>query len=217
MFPGRTAAATMLVGALAVWSAVAGAQQQIYRIVGPDGRITFSDRPPAEGNAQPAKVLSIAGNGGTSTASLPFELRTATERYPVTLYTGVNCTPCGTARSFLTQRGIPFAEKTVTSNEDIEALKRMSGANTLPFATIGGQQLKGFSESEWTQFLDAAGYPKTSQLPPNYRYPQTSPLVVAQEKQPQRPAEEARAPAPATAPPTAAPPANPDNPAGIRF
>ena len=90
----------------------------------------------------------------------------------------------------LSARGVPFTEKTVTSNEDVEALKRLAGASSVPFLTIGGQQLKGFSEVEWSQFLDAADYPKTSQLPASYRQPPATPLVAAQ--QPQAPV---RAPA----------------------
>jgi hypothetical protein len=101
----------------------------------------------------------------------------------------------------------------VTTNEDIDALKRLTGAPSLPFLTIGGQHLKGFSEIEWVQFLDAAGYPKTSQLPSSYSPPPASPLVAAQE--PRTPARTAAEAPRAAAPAPAAAPA--ENPAGIRF
>ena len=42
----------------------------------------------------------------------------------------------------------------------------------------GGQQLKGYSDLEWKQYLDAAGYPKSSQLPSGYRNPPAAPLKV---------------------------------------
>lgn len=150
--------------------------QQIYRIVGADGKVTFSDRPPAASNAN---VSSANGNaaGGSATASLPFELRQVAGKYPVTLYTGENCGPCNSGRSLLTSRGIPFAERTVTTAEDSQALQRMSGETSLPFVTIGSQQLRGFSDAEWTQYLNAAGYPATSALPASYRAPAPAPLV----------------------------------------
>ncbi len=89
--------------------------------------------------------------------------------FPVTLYTAAHCAPCASARNLLVSRGIPFTERTVGSNEDIEALKRLSGNTSLPFGSIGNQQLQGFSDSEWTQYLNAAGYPHavavTAQLP----------------------------------------------------
>ena len=207
-----TAVAGLLL--VALWSLGAQAQQ-IYRIVGPDGKVTFSDRPPEDPKAKAAPANVVGMGTGNSLAALPFELRSAASRYPVTLYTAANCSACASARSYLSGRGIPFTERTVGSNEDIEALQRLSGSQTVPFATIGAQQLKGFSEAEWGQFLDAAGYPKTSQLPASYRNPPPAPLVVVdaaqRPPQPQRPAS-----APAAQPPAPAAPA-PSNPAGIQF
>ncbi|WP_440111959.1 glutaredoxin family protein [Acidovorax sp. BL-A-41-H1] len=197
--------------------------QNVYRIVGPDGKVSFSDRPPAEANsaAQPARAGAMAAPAGNSLASLPFELRQVVTRYPVTLYTGADCAPCASARSLLTSRGVPFTERTVSTNEDLAALQRLSGSSSLPFGTIGGQQLVGFSDMEWTQYLNAAGYPQQSQLPANYRAPAPTPLVAVA---PAAPA--AARPAPAQANDAArreAPPApvnsgpTPSNPAGIRF
>jgi glutaredoxin len=188
--------------------------QQIYRIVGPDGRVTFTDKAPLDPNVRAAAAVPTAvPAAGADNSTLPFELRQAASRYPVTLYSGPGCGPCGQGRTLLSTRGIPFIEKTVNSNEDIEALKRLAGAPSLPFLTIGGQQLRGFSEIEWVQFLDAAGYPRTSQLPPGYAAPPAAPLVAVEVPKPvARPAPER--------PRAAAPPASPapsSNPAGITF
>jgi glutaredoxin len=185
--------------------------QQVFRIVGPDGKVTFSDKPPAESTA---KVTVAVGSSGSvvATASLPFELRQVTQKYPVTLYTGDNCGPCQSARALLVSRGVPFAEKSVMTPEDSQALQRLSGENSLPFATIGGQQLKGFSDSEYTQFLNAAGYPATSILPSNYRQAAATPMVAVSAA----PATTATpAPARAAAPAQTAPAAA--SPSGIRF
>jgi glutaredoxin len=200
--------------------------QTVYRIVGPDGRVTFSDKPPVTTDKAQDKVTATDRTGRTLEAggnSLPFELRQVATKYPVTIYTKPNCAPCATGRNVLVARGVPFNERTVTTNEDVEALARISGEQALPFLTIGGQKIKGYSEVEWTQFLDAAGYPTTSKLPGNYRNPAAAPLVAIQ-----RPSEAAvaaataaaAAPKPdsgqtASAAPADAPP--PPNPAGIRF
>ncbi|WP_395057636.1 DUF4124 domain-containing protein [Polaromonas sp.] len=198
-------------------SATAASAQQVFRIVGPDGKVTFSDKPPpASANTKVTAAASDSSARAAANNSLPFELRKVAGQYPVTLYTGDNCGPCGSARSLLTTRGVPFTEKTVTTNEDAQALQRVSGESVLPFATIGSQQLKGFSDAEWTQFLDAAGYPKTSVLPASYRQATATPLVTV--SAPPAPAAArvgAAAPAPATIP--VIPPTTPDNPAGIRF
>lgn len=195
--------------------ACAGAQAQgVYRIVGPDGKVTFSDRPPAEGNAQPARAATAAPSSANGT--LPYELRQVASRFPVMLYTGNDCAPCTSARNMLNARGVPFAERTITTNEDIEALQRLSGGTNLPFGSIGGQQLSGFSEAEWTQYLDAAGYPKQSQLPRNYRAPAPTPLVAVKEAAP-TPAPATPAPARPAPAPTPANGRTQSNPAGIVF
>ncbi|MBX9937029.1 MAG: glutaredoxin family protein [Burkholderiaceae bacterium] len=185
--------------------------QPVYRVVGPDGKVTFSDRAPSLDTPAVGSGNATAGAGAAS--SLPFGLQQIASRFPVTLYTGSDCAPCASARSFLVQRGVPFTERTVSSNEDITALQRLSGSASLPFGTIGSQQLQGFSDVEWTQFLDAAGYPKQSQLPASYRRPPATPLVTVQQVQPP-----SRASAPVQ-PSNDLPPSGPapSNPAGIRF
>jgi len=205
--------------AAALLAGTAAQAQQVYRIVGPDGKVTFSDRAP-ENPGQKAQALREGSGPATAAdgnATLPYELRQVATRFPVTLYTGSDCAPCASARNLLTGRGIPFTERTVNSSEDIEALKRLSGNTSLPFGTIGGQQLHGFSDTEWTQYLDAAGYPQQSQLPASYHRPAATPLVAAVEKKApaasDAPARRA-VPVPAPAP---APAATPSNPAGIQF
>lgn len=211
---------TILLSLLAAAASMAPAHAQIFRIVGPDGKVTFSDKPPT---ATEAKVVPSAaapsGAAGTGT-SLPFALRQVTAKYPVVLYTSAKCAPCDAARSYLSGRGIPMAEKTVSTQVDLEALQRLSGATTLPFMTIGAQQLKGFAESEWSQYLDAAGYPKSSQLPAGFKNAGPAPLVTVQTDAVAPVAANApeAAPPPAAAPAAAPAPApGPSNPAGIKF
>jgi glutaredoxin len=191
-----------------------GAQAQtVYRIIGPDGKVTFSDKPPV--NAEQGKI-STTGTGAVAAASntaLPFELRQVASKYPVTLYSAPDCGPCASGRSLLSSRGVPFSERSVTTNEDIAALQRLAGESSLPYLTIGGQRLKGFSDQEWTQYLDAAGYPKTSVLPSGYKPEAAAPLVSLQKPVPVK-----TEPKPEVVPEPIAPVAPaPSNPAGISF
>ncbi|HCL85262.1 MAG TPA: NrdH-redoxin [Comamonadaceae bacterium] len=211
-----TAATLACTTALALLPAAAQAQQ-VFRIVGPDGKVTFSDRAPD--NTAAASGNQVAGTlrsaGGVDTNALPYALRQVVSRYPVTLYSASDCSPCASARALLMQRGVPFAERTVNTNEDVEALKRLSGESGLPFATIGTQQLKGFSDVEWSQYLDAAGYPAQSQLPASYRRAPATPLVAQVAKPAAAPASVHEAAPPAARP--AAPARSTTNPAGIIF
>jgi hypothetical protein len=210
----RLAALAALLGYAAL--AAAAVHAQVYRSVGPDGRVTFSDRPPAaNGQVPPAQAVPVPANGGNGNPVLPTELRATASRFPVVLYTGKGCGPCDLARAFLTGRGIPFTEKTIATEPDVRALRSLSGDARLPFATLGQQHLVGFAEAEWSQYLDVAGYPKTSALPAGYRNPPPTPLVAVEAPRPVDPTAQA-APAPAAPQPLPSDP-SPSNPLGIRF
>jgi glutaredoxin len=208
----------LLAGASAALLLASAAQAQVYRNVGPDGRVTYSDQPPAAGAAA-AGSGSAQASGGGGGASLPYQLGQTAQRYPVTLYTGNNCAPCIAGRNLLVNRGVPFSEKTVNTPDDVAALQKLAGSADLPLVAIGQQRLTGFSDQDWSQYLDAAGYPKTSQLPASYRLPPASPLTVARAAEPAASAaSRATTRAPAPAPDTSLAPArNSSNPAGIRF
>ena len=201
----------LLLGAVGVAQA-----QTIYRIVGADGKVTFSDKPPV--TAAQGKVASTGVGAKTDStgSALPFELRQVVAKYPVVLYSTAKCGPCDAGRALLTARGVPFSERTVSTQEDQDYLERLTGGNSLPYLTIGGQKIKGLSDVEWTQYLDAAGYPKSSVLPSSYKFAAATPLVTVQKAPAPSKAEEK--PQAAQAEPSyQPPPPSPSNPAGITF
>ena len=191
--------------------------QTVYRIVGPDGQVTFSDKPSVSPASKVTPVDKAVATAVPSGAALPFELRQVVGKYPVTLYTSSNCAPCDSGRSLLTSRGVPFSEKTISSGQDAEAFQKLSGSNSLPFLTIGAQHVAGFSAPEWTDYLNAAGYPERSRLPANYRTPQAAPLVTTEKPNAASPAASAAAPAAPAPPPVTDLKISPSNPTGIQF
>ena|SRR5512146_1492964 len=192
-----------LLGALLAAAALPALAQ--YKLVGPDGKVTYTDRPPTQ--AKPLPVENAAPE-----ATLPYALRQPVSRYPVTLYTTAKCAPCDAGRNWLRNRGIPYAEKTISSQAENEALAREVGAADLPALRIGTQPVRGFHAEQWASLFDAAGYPASSQLPHSYRWAAATPLIAPPA------APEASAAAPAPAPALAVEPRpDPANPAGIRF
>ena len=174
----KKALGSMLVGtAIACAAGLAGAQT-VYRIVGPDGRVTFSDRAPTSDTpSQSVTTGAVTEPAGTRTSDLPLEVKQAATKYPLTFYTSKDCGACDVARRYLLTRGVPFAEKTVTSNAEIQALRKLNPDGTIPFATLGSQHLSGFNENDWSAYLDAAGYPAQSKLPSSYRPAPAQPLI----------------------------------------
>lgn len=189
---------------------------QMYKWVGADGKITYSDVPPPA-TAKQVERKAIGGASETDTTGLPFELATAVKNSPVTLYSAPKCAPCGQARTLLLNRGVPFSEKTVSSNDDIEKLRQVSGDAQLPFLQVGATKQQGFAPDTWTNILSAAGYPETSVLPKSYR--QAPPTAAAPPAAPAPAAAGKPAADGQTRSSNAAPSAAPDSntPPGFRF
>ena len=181
-----------------------------YKVVGPDGKVTYTDRPVAPPTGGQVQTLR-AGSPPAAAANtaLPLELRNVAARFPVTLYTGPDCSPCDTGRQLLQRRGIPFTEKLVSTDDDAAALQRITGGRSLPSLMVGTQALRGFLDSDWQGTLDLAGYPKESKLPRGWAAGPATPLVVRA-----APADVVSAP---TVRPTLPPEAAPAPAGGIRF
>lgn len=179
----------------------------LFKVVGPDGKVTYSDRPPP-GDTRAVQV-NRDGSIAASDASLPFALRQVMAKFPVVLYTASKCEACDMGRALLQRRGIPFAERTATTNEDKEAWEKTTGGQEAPVMKIGAQVMRGFNAATWEETLDVAGYSRTSQLPPNYKAAAAQPLVEPKSAKPPVPTPEAT--------PTPAPVDPQSNPRGIRF
>jgi glutaredoxin len=192
------------------------AQAQI-KVVGPDGRVTYTDRPPTAemGRTVPMGREPISAEVPAA-STLPLELRQVSTRFPVTLYASPDCGPCETGRRLLQTRGVPFVERGIVNDDDAEAMQRITGGRSVPALTIGTQALRGFSDTDWHAYLDAAGYPRESRLPRSYQPPASTPLVARKAEVPAE-ASGARATASVPQPTVLAPPPPPPAPTGIRF
>ncbi len=194
---------TAILIAAALMGTTAAAQ---YKYTGPDGRVIYSDTPPPaapKGAKVPAVekkniAASVQSSGGPP---LPFALQQASRNFPVTLFAAADCGGCDQGRAYLNKRGIPFSEKLVKSNQDIDEMKKLTGATAIPVLMVGSNKQAGFGEAEWGALLDTAGYPASNQLPPGYKAPAAT--AVVPEKPPAtaeaKPKPEAAAPPPPTA------------------
>ena len=209
-------AATLVLLALGLVHGAVQAQM-VYRIEGPNGKVTFSDKAPVAPSAKASPTVKLMVPGQAEPSNLPLELRQASAKFPVTLYTSSACSPCDSGRSLLQSRGIPFTEKTVNTPADVDALQKLGDINSLPLLTIGGQHVSGYQPAEWNQYLSAAAYPEQSKLPVGYRRAPATALV-APERPVSNPAKaESNTAAPAAATPAPSNSPNPNNPAGIQF
>lgn len=144
--------------ALLVGIGVAQAQTT-YRWVDEQGKVHYGDRPPVSA-AGKVETRKPAPPATMPTAS--FAARQATANFPVTLHVSDECgQACRQGREFLHKRGVPFTEKSVASQEDLDALVKLTGGKAeVPVLQVGSRTSRGFLDAHWTPLLDAAGYPK---------------------------------------------------------
>jgi len=137
---------------------------ELYRWMDKSGKVHYGDVPASEAVQVERKKFAVKDG-----EDMPYESYLARQNFPVTLYVADNCVePCQQARDFLDKRGIPFTEKTLLTQKDLDDFKKLSGSEQAPTLAVGKTYLKGFEPGQWNSELDIAGYPKT--LP--YRPPQ---------------------------------------------
>ncbi|HEX6827871.1 MAG TPA: glutaredoxin family protein [Burkholderiales bacterium] len=141
--------------------ALPAAAGTMYRWVDADGKVHYADTPPPA-TAKDVKQQTAPGQAAES-ARLPYATQVAVKNFPVTLY----ATDCGEActkgRDLLRKRGIPFTDKDPQQPaEQQELSKLLSGQLEVPVLKVGSSLNRGFSEEQWHNALDAAGYPRNA-------------------------------------------------------
>jgi glutaredoxin len=166
---------------------------QVYKWSDAQGTVHYTDTPPP---AQKASQLKPPSAGRSGQAPLPYELARAVKASPVVLYTTANCAGCDQGRTLLRARGVPFAEKTVTTDEDKEQLRQLTGKLELPLLLVGSRKIAGFQDAAWQDALTAAAYPRSGQLPHAYQYAAPEPAAASSASLPTPPARAKNAAAP---------------------
>jgi glutaredoxin len=165
----QTGKAGHLALALVLAMGASNASAQLYTWKDAKGVTHVTDQPPPENLPGKSAAVKGAALRSASQPSLPYALNEAVRRNPVTLYTTSSCEACDQGRALLQQRGVPFSEKTVNSNEDQQKLKAAGSDARLPLLVVGSNKVIGFEAVSWQDALSAATYPLQSRLPAGWR------------------------------------------------
>jgi len=88
------------------------------------------------------------------------DLEALQEEYPVVLYSVETCDACDLVRNYLKNRGIPFSEKSVGDDAELqEELIARTGELSVPVVTIGDEVVEGYNKPVLKGKLDEVGYP----------------------------------------------------------
>jgi glutaredoxin len=181
--------------ALAAGSAAAG---NLYKWTDKDGNVHYTDQlPPPDAKVLERKKFSDTPADAPSSS---YALQQAIKNFPVTLYNADSCDACTKASTFLTQRGVPFAEKNARDATVAKELKALTGGKLeVPVMQLGSQVIHGYEEGSWKMALDAAGYPSSSPVPAATATPKPGAAQKPQPPKTQTPKPEA---SPAGSPPS---------------
>ena len=143
----------LLASALAASMAVPA--QTVYKSVGPDGRIVYSDQPPTTGKLQKTLKFELASSAlPASAASFMEQFRkTHPSGSPVvaavkgvTLYSAVWCGYCKQAKAWLGGHGVAYTNIDIDAPGGTAALAQATGGGGgVPVLVVDGHTLNGFS------------------------------------------------------------------------
>jgi glutaredoxin len=145
---------------LGVAPGLALAQSTMYRVVGADGRVTYTnEKPPAGAKAtvvQP-RVSSYSGAPVVS-GTAPASAAPAAARPEVKMYATDWCGYCRQARQYFAQHGIRYTEVDIEKSAAGRAEYDRLGVRGVPVILVGAQRMVGFSAQSMGGLLKSAGY-----------------------------------------------------------
>lgn len=154
-----------LIALLLTLSVSATFAQGAYRWVDKQGKVHYSDEPPAPAETKKVESKRLDGSVAGGPADYSYEARKAAEDFPVILFIGAECDQdCKDSRALLQRRGIPFNETSIKTPEDMAAYKAATGSGKVlvPTLVVGRKTQIGYEPGLWNGLLDNAGYPAGS-------------------------------------------------------
>ena len=141
--------------------------ETLYKVVGADGKITYTDRPPADGKTTalqfadapssplPALVLKYQAELRKTMQGRLAEGRMIDSTGAVTLFGAPWCGYCKRAKSYLQTKGIRYREHDIDTVEGGRAFIEAGGQKSVPLLVADGKRLLGFTEGAYDGFFAA--------------------------------------------------------------
>jgi glutaredoxin len=138
----------------ALLAAATASAQTVYKSVGPDGKVVYSDHPPTTGRLEKTMKFQLQSSALPASAvsfmeqfrkNHPNDAPQAAAAKGVTLYSAVWCGYCRKAKAWLGEHGVAYANVDVDTPGGAQALARAGGGTGIPVLVVDGRPLGGFS------------------------------------------------------------------------
>ena len=132
--------------------------ETLYKSVGPDGRVVYSDRPPANGRIEKTMIFeNLPSTPLPAAAVAHLEQIRKTEPLSasnmatsgIVLYSATWCGYCKQAKAYLAGRGVHYQEFDVDTKTGMAAYAQAGGRKGVPLLFADGQLVQGFSRAAY--------------------------------------------------------------------
>jgi glutaredoxin len=142
-------------------ASVAVQADTVYRSVGPDGKVTYSQRPPADGKIEKTLVFQNLPSSPLPESTLRYRAELAKSmnkkltdagkpyRGPPVFFMAKWCGYCKQAKSYLVEKGIAYLEHDIDTAEGMRAFVEAGETRGVPVMYANGRWVQGFSRSAY--------------------------------------------------------------------
>lgn len=161
----------MKIKTLACFLVVAAATahaETLYKVVGADGRVTYTDQPPADRKSTttlqfadapttqlPESVLKYQAELANGMQNRLAQAKKMDSTGTPTLFSAVWCGYCTGAKAYLQTRRIPYREIDIDTPDGGRAYFEAGGQRGVPLILADGKRLSGFSSAAYDYFFSA--------------------------------------------------------------
>lgn len=141
----------LLICFLLLWENPNTARAEVYKTIGADGRISYTDKPPDTFSADKTEKLKLQTYAGDPVVS---SSNSAVKR--VVIISAEWCGVCTRAKAYMRSHKIDFEEWDIDKSNFARAKMKEHGAKGVPLILVGKQKMVGFSEATLEEMLKKA-------------------------------------------------------------
>lgn len=131
--------------------------ESLYKSIGPDGRVVYSDRPPATGRIDkilrfkdlPSSALPVSAAANLDKMRGAGSASNDAAMGGVVLFSARWCGYCKKAKSYMNGKGIAYQEIDIDTPPGMAAFARAGGGRGVPLLIAGEQRVQGFSRGAY--------------------------------------------------------------------